>query len=170
LGVYITYVIYTIVGHNLNSRTELGILSNIFKQKSKSNDIDSLDFKDSDSILKIVVKLYKEIWTDSKKWKKNHLKIEQYLTKLLTVYPNDTRVLTNLGAILSDNGKHEDALTELLKAEKLESKDANLYRNIGITKMNIESERKNAKEYFSIATKLESNELTIEAYFDPQGY
>jgi Flp pilus assembly protein TadD len=64
--------------------------------------------------------------------------------------------LTNLGAILSDNGKHIEALTELQKAEKLKSKDANLYRNIGIVKMNIDSERKNAKEYFNVANKLES--------------
>jgi tetratricopeptide (TPR) repeat protein len=129
-----------------------------------------LDFKDSDSILKIVVQLYSEIWSDSNKWKQNHLKIEKYLTELLSVYPNDTRVLTNLGASLSDNGKHKDALSKLLKAEKLKSKDANLYRNIGIVKMNIESERQNAKEYFAMADKLESDKLTIEAYFDPQGY
>jgi tetratricopeptide (TPR) repeat protein len=134
----------------------LGILSNIFKQKSKSNDINSLDFKDSDSILILTVKLYKEIWVDTKKWKKNHYRIEQYMTELLKVYPNDTRALTNLGAILSDNGKHIEALTELQKAEKLKSKDANLYRNIGIVKMNIDSERKNAKEYFNVANKLES--------------
>ena len=146
------------------------MLKNIFKRKNKTNDIDLLNFKDSDSILKIVVKLYKEIWTDSKKWKENHHKIEKYLTELLIVYPNDTRALTNLGAILSDNGKYKDALTELQKAEKLNSKDANLYQNIGIAKMNIESERQNAKKYFEIADKLDSDELTIEAYFDPHGF
>ena len=146
------------------------MLKNIFKRKNKTNDIDSLDFKDSDSILKIVVQLNNEVWSDSNKWKQNHLKIEKYLAELLSVYPNDTRALTNLGATLSDNGKHKDALTELLKAEKLKSKDANLYRNIGIAKMNIQSERQNAKEYFEIANKLESDELTIESYFDPQGY
>lgn len=132
--------------------------------------MDSLDFKDSDSILKIVTELYKEIWTDSKKWKVNHQKIEKYLTELLTINPNDARALTNLGAILSDNGKHTDALIELQKAEKLNTKDANLYRNIGIAKMNIESERQNAKEYFEIADKLVSDKLTIESYFDPHGY
>ena len=132
--------------------------------------MDSLSFKDSDSILKIVTELYKEIRTDSKKWKANHQKIEKYLTKLLTIYPNDARALTNLGAILSDNGKHTDALIELQKAEKLKTKDANLYRNIGIAKMNIESERENAKEYFEIAGKLVPDKLTIEAYFDPHGY
>ncbi|MFD0991056.1 tetratricopeptide repeat protein [Mariniflexile jejuense] len=151
-------------------RTELGILSKIFKKKTNSNELTSLDFTNSDSILKIVVELYNEIWTDSKKWKENHQKIERYLTELLSLNPNDTRALTNLGAILSDNGKHKNALTELLKAEKLESKDANLYRNIGIAKMNIESERQNAKEYFEIANKFKSDELTIEAYFDPHGH
>lgn len=140
--------------HNFKEQTVLGILGNLFKKKNNSKELDSLNFEDSDSILKIVTELYKEIWTDSKKCKVNQHKIEKYLTELLTIYPNDTRALTNLGAILSDNGKHRDALIELQKAEKLETKDANLYRNIGIVKMNIESERQNAKEYFEIADKL----------------
>jgi tetratricopeptide (TPR) repeat protein len=148
----------------------LGILNKKFELKSKKNESDSLNFKNSDSVLEIVVKLHKEIWTDSKKWKENHQKIEQYLKKLLTENPNDSRALTNLGAILSDIGKHKEALTELQKAEKLETKDANLYRNIGIAKVNLKTERQNAKKYFEIANKLEPNELTIEAYFDPHGY
>ena len=92
------------------------------------------------------------------------------MTELLAVYPNDTRILTNFGAILSNKGEHKEALIELLKAEKLELKDTNLYRNIGIAKTNIKSEKQNAKEYFEIATKLNSDKLTIEAYFEPLGY
>lgn len=148
----------------------MGILSKIFRKKRNSKELGSLDFKDLDSILKIIVELYNEIWTDSKKWKENYQRIEQYLTELLILYPNNTRALTNLGAILLDNGKHKNALTELQKAEKLNSKDANLYRNIGIAKMNIESERQNAMKYFEIAKTMESDELTIEAYFDPHGH
>jgi len=129
-----------------------------------------LDFKNSDSILKTVVELYNETWTDSKKGEVNHQKIEQYLTELLNVNPDNVRALINLGAILSEKGKHQIALTELKKAEKLNSKDANLYRNIGIVKMNIESERKNAEEYFEIAKTMKSDKLTIEAYFDPHGH
>ncbi len=133
-------------------------------------DIDLLDCKDITSVLSIVIDLYKESWSNLKKWNENYRTIEQILNKLHSVYPNDVRVLTNLGAIFSDNGKYEDALTELLKAEKLGSKDANLYRNIGIVKMNICSERNNAKQYFAKAHKLNADKLTIEAYFDPQGY
>lgn len=100
-----------------------------------------LDFKDLDSILRIVVNLYKEIWNDSTKSKENAFKTEQYLYQLLVVSRNDTRALTNLGAIYSLHGKHEKALIELRKSEKLNTKDANLYSNIAIAKMNIESEK-----------------------------
>ncbi|TDG36404.1 hypothetical protein EZJ43_07755 [Pedobacter changchengzhani] len=129
-----------------------------------------LDFKDSDSMLRIVVDLYKEIWNDSTKWKENAFKMEQNLNGLSAVNPNDTRVLTNLGALYSLKGEHKQALEVLLKAEKLNATDANLYSNIAIAKMNMEEERNNAKEYFEMAKKLKPNELTIESYFDPQGY
>ncbi len=138
--------------------------------KKELRDIDLLDFKDITLILRVVIDLYKEIWCDSKKRDENYRKIKQILMKLNSLYPNDVRVLTNFGAILSDNGEYKDALIKLLKAEKLGSKDANLYQNIGIVKMNIDSERKNAKKYFELANKLNVDELTIEAYFDPQGY
>lgn len=129
-----------------------------------------MDFKNSDSILRIVVNLYQEIWNDSAKWEENTIKMELLLNKLLTESPNDTRALTNLGATLCDNGKHEEALKVLLKAEKLNVKDANLYSNIAIAKMNIDSEKQCANEYFMMAKQLEKDELTIEAYFDPHGY
>jgi len=152
----------------------LGILDCIFKRNNKSsedyNDIESLNFMDIDSVLEIVIQLNKDIWKDTSKWKNNNLKMEQYLTRLLLSSPNNTRALTSLGATLSDSGKHKEALAELLKAEKLKSKDANLYLNIGIAKMNIESERPNAKEYFDKASRLESDKLTFEAYFDPHGH
>ncbi len=129
-----------------------------------------LDFQDTDSTLRVVVDLYKEIWADSGKWEENLSKMERLLIELLAVYPNDTRALTNLGAVLSDNGKHKEALSELLKSEKLNAKDANLYSNIAIAKMNIGLERKSAKEYFEMAKTLKKDQLTIEAYFDLHGY
>ncbi len=152
----------------------MGILNKFFKRNNKSskdcNDVDLLDFKNTDSILSIVVQLNKDIWNDTSKWEKNNLKMEQYLNRLLLNCPNETRALTNLGATLADRGKHEEALCELLKAEKLKSNDANLYRNLGIVKMNINEERHNAKKYFEKADKLTPNNLTFVAYFDPQGY
>lgn len=151
----------------------MGILDKIFRRKNKSTEdssIDSLDFKNKDSILEIVVQLNKDIWSDTSKWEKNNLKMKQYLSRLLLNYPNETRALTNLGAILSDSGKYKEALSELLKAERLKSNDANLYRNIGIVKMNINDDRQNAKQYFKKADTLKSDNLTFVAYFDPQGY
>ncbi len=137
---------------------------------NNSNNLELLDFRDSDLILKIVMELYNEIWTDSKKWNTNLQKIERYLIEILALNPNETRALTNLGVILSNNGKYQNALSKLKQAERLNSKDANLYKNIGIVKLNIEPERQNAKEYFDIAKTMKADKLTIEAYFDPHAY
>lgn len=148
----------------------MGILNSVFKLQTKSNDMDTLDFKDLESILRIIVDLYQEIWNDSTKWKENVVKIEKYLNGVLAVNPNDTRVLTNLGAIYSLKREHKRALKVLLKAEKLNAADANLYNNIAIAKINVGTEMKDAKKYFEMAKKLKPNELTIESYFDPHGY
>ncbi len=132
------------------------------------NELNNL--KNDELTLEIVVELYNEIWIDFKKCNENYQKIKQLLNELLSIYPNDTRALTNLGAILSDTGRYEEALIILLKAENIGSKDANLYQNIGIVKMNIESERNNAMVYFEKASKLKPDKLTIVAYFDIHGY
>lgn len=146
----------------------MNLLKHLFKKKEvvKPN----LDFDNSETILEYIIKLYNEIWKDQGKWKANLNEIELVLNKLLLKVPYDTRVLTNLGTVLSDKGRYPEALQVLQKAESLGSIDSNLYMSIGIVKMNLPNERPYAKDYFNKATKLSKNKYTIEPYFDPHAY
>ncbi|MGY0034866.1 hypothetical protein [Pedobacter sp. NJ-S-72] len=101
-----------------------------------------------------------------------HLKqAEDILTDLLLSFPENTLVLTNIGMLLCDQGKYEEALMHLKKAELIGTFDKNLYLNIGIAMMNISAEtRERAPDYFKKAKDLDDAELSIVAYFDPQGY
>ncbi|MBB5644746.1 hypothetical protein [Pedobacter cryoconitis] len=57
------------------------------------------------------------------------------------------------------------------KAESIGSADRNLYLNIAIAMLNISAQtRANAKVWFKKAEGLEADELSLVAYFDPQGY
>lgn len=96
---------------------------------------------------------------------------ETLLNNLLAQFPENTCVLTVMGAVLCDNGRHEDALLPLRKAESIGSTDQNLYRNIGIALMNsLDKNQKEARQYFEKAQLLQSHPMTIVAYFDPMGY
>ena len=96
---------------------------------------------------------------------------ETLLDDLLVQFPENTWVLTVMGAVLCDNGRHDDALIPLRKAESIGSTDQNLYRNIGIALMNTpDKNQREARQYFEKAQRLQSHPLTIVAYFDPIGY
>ncbi len=136
----------------------------------KINKLKFEDYSDVDLILRYVIDIYNEIWKDISLYDINLTEAKFHLEKLNSLNPNNSKILTNLGAILSDKGKHQEALKYLLKAEKICSKDRNLSMNIGIVKMGMENERPNAKKHFEKAESLTPNELTIEAYFDPHAH
>ncbi|BDD06702.1 tetratricopeptide repeat protein [Aureibacter tunicatorum] len=119
-----------------------------------------------DTEIKEIKKSYKEACPNFDKL----YSIKSKLLLLKNQYPDNIKILTNLGAVYSDLGKPTEALPLLTKAKSLGSKDANLHRNIGIVKIKIASERKNAIEYFHTASQYEKDPLTIEAYFDPHGH
>lgn len=129
-----------------------------------------LDFNDLEATLNTALEIYWEAWKDTSKWKTNMDIAQHLLEKLQSEHPGNTVILTNLGAVLSDQGQHKRALLRLLKAANLGSDDRNLYMNIGIAKMNINEERGSAKAYFDKARELKPDPLTIEAYFDPHGH
>jgi Flp pilus assembly protein TadD len=114
--------------------------------------------------------LYAEVWKDTSKWTANFGKATRMLKSMLAERPDDTRALTCLGAIYSDQGRHREALEILRKAARLGSTDRNLYMNIAIAMMNLESQRSGAMRYFRKAGTLSADRLTFEAYFDPQGH
>lgn len=83
--------------------------------------------------------------------------------------PENTVVLTNLGAVLADDNRFTQALKVLRQAEALGSDDANLYFNIGVAMMNLAAERSHARAYFARASELTPGD-TIEAYIDFHGH
>ena len=149
----------------------MGLLDILFrKNQSKSDSEIHVDVNNIELSLHNVILAYNEIWKDHNKWKTNLNLAETALRKLIMKHPKNTFVLTNLGAILSDQGKHQDALIILKTAESLGSEDSNLFLNIAIAKMSIEKQRPSAKGYFDKANKFKASNLTIKAYFDPHAH
>lgn len=96
---------------------------------------------------------------------------EDLLITLVSDFPENTLVLTNIGALKCDQGKYEEAIVFLKKAESIGSADRNLYLNIAIAMLNISAQtRANAKALFKKAESFKADELSLVAYFDPQGY
>ena len=114
--------------------------------------------------------LCEAVWKDTSLYKNNYSKAIVLFEKALSIEAQNTAALTNLGAALSDTGKHQQALNTLQQAEKIGTIDRNLYFNIGVAMMNLNSFRNQAKPYFEKAQKLTASNQTLEAYFDPMGY
>lgn len=120
--------------------------------------------------LKLIRKLNEGLWG----WPNEKVQLkeaENLLTDLVSDFPENTLVLTNIGALKCDQGKYEEAIVFLKKAESIGSADHNLYLNMAIAMLNISDQtRANAKAWFKKAEGFEVNELSLVAYFDPQGY
>jgi Flp pilus assembly protein TadD len=110
------------------------------------------------------------VWEDTSLWEENHSQAIQKFRSALSVDPKNTAALINLGAALSNIGKHKLALDTLLKADRIGSEDGTLYFNIGVAMVNLDAFRSRAKPYFEKAEKMESGNQTVQAYFDPHGY
>jgi Tfp pilus assembly protein PilF len=118
-----------------------------------------------------VVLLNRELWGYPEK--ENLSKAERILRALLLNYPENTLVMTSLGAVLCDSGKYDEALRYLERAERLGAVDRNLFENMGIVWMNKadgQSDKKKALSYFKKLSVLQANKLSIKAWFDPHGY
>ncbi|RAJ29154.1 tetratricopeptide repeat protein [Pedobacter cryoconitis] len=96
---------------------------------------------------------------------------EHILTGLVSEFPENTLVLTNIGALRCDQGDYEEAMVFFKKAESIGSADRNLYLNIGIALLNISAKTSaDAQNYFKKAEGFEADEWTVMAYFDPQAH
>lgn len=113
---------------------------------------------------------YELAWLKSTRWKELMEESTYFFEKSLVLEPNNIETLTNLGASLSTRGKHKQALEFLKAAEAAGSTDKNTFFNIGVSMMNIGSERGMARDYFTKACNYTKNPNTIEAYFDPHGH
>jgi tetratricopeptide (TPR) repeat protein len=115
-------------------------------------------------------KLQEEVWGNMDLYEENYSKAIEILKRALEVEPDSTTTLTNLGAALCDFGRHKLAIPFLEKAISLGSKDRHTYFNMGVACMNCQDYRSKGAQYFEEAKRLESSEITWEAYFDPHGH
>lgn len=127
------------------------------------------DFNPEES-LKQIKNLRPKLFSNTPNREEIKHEIDSIIEHLYNVSPNNTQVLIVYGAILCDNGLPYEALEILKTALKLGSNDRNLFRNIAIAKMNLKEHRHQAKEYFDKANNYQPDQLTFEAYFDPQAH
>jgi Flp pilus assembly protein TadD len=113
--------------------------------------------------------LVEEAWKKPDEWEANLASAEAMLSKALREVPDDVLALTCLGAVLSDQGKHEKAAAVLERAIELRSTDRNTYFNLGVAKMNCATRAK-AMAAFRDAEGRQASPLSWEAYFDPQAH
>ena len=92
------------------------------------------------------------------------------LEDILSIEPQNTSALINLGAVLSDAGEHENALSVLKIALDLGSEDKNLYTNIAIVMVGLGMRPEEYHEYLEIAENMIENPLTFKADFEPLSY
>jgi Tfp pilus assembly protein PilF len=113
--------------------------------------------------------LISEIQQHPERFELNLAEAEQILRIASQVEPNSTEVLTCLGAVLSDAGKHQEAAQVLRAAIRAGSQDRNTYLNLGIALINF-SDHEEAMSYFKQASALSASAETWDAYFDPQAH
>lgn len=118
-----------------------------------------------------VSELYRMAFADANAWERSLDGAADALRAHLLDEPDCVQALTSLGAVLSDRGRHREALSILRRAESLRSADANTYYNLAVALMNLGArERGKAPDYFAKARSLEPSPLTMKAYFDPHGH
>lgn len=113
--------------------------------------------------------LVEEAWNNPDKWEANLASAEALLSKALVESPDDVLALTCLGAVLSDQGKHEEAASVLKRAIELGSTDRNTFFNLGVATMNFGTRAK-AMSAFRGAEGLQASPLSWTAYFDAQAH
>jgi len=113
--------------------------------------------------------LVAEAWKRSELWSANLTESERILRAAVASEQKDVGLLTCLGAVLSDLGKHKEAVGILESALRLGSKDRNTFFNLGVAEINSGTHEK-AMGYFKQAQVLPKSLITWEAYFDPQAH
>ena len=111
--------------------------------------------------------LMQELHSDTSRWDENMAAAEAMLRRALEQSPQDTDILTCLGAVLCDQGKGQAAAVLLEKAIKLGSSDSHTYYNLGVALLR-QAQAGKARVAFRKAYNYKASALTWQAYFDPQ--
>ncbi|MGK5042560.1 tetratricopeptide repeat protein [Janthinobacterium sp. GB1R12] len=104
---------------------------------------------------------------DAGRWEAHMAAAEAVLRSALQAAPQDTALITCLGAVLCDQGKYKEAVIVLETALKLGSADSHTHYNLGVALAGLAKPRK-AIAQFGKAQGLAPSSLTWTAYFDPQ--
>src|SRR5262245_26532041 len=86
-----------------------------------------------------VQRLYDLAWERSANWSPSMASAEKLLREHLEQDPDCIDAMTSLGAVLSDQGKHREAVDVLSRAKSLGSRDGNTYYNLGAALVNLTS-------------------------------
>lgn len=113
--------------------------------------------------------LIREVYRGKGNWNRDYARASALIEAELRKDPDNTVLLTCMGALLSDQGRHKQAVTVLKKAVKLGTTDSNAYFNLAVAMLNCGSHRQ-AMKHFAHAGTLKARSQTWEAYFDPQGH
>ncbi len=120
--------------------------------------------------LRNVKKLQAKRWDNEDHWDQiNDLLIKE-LDEILLIEPQNTSALVSIGAVYSDMGENETALSYLQKALNLGSEDRNLFINLSIVMVYMEKHPEEYHEYLETAEGKAEDPLTFKAYFDPQSH
>ncbi|MCW0388080.1 tetratricopeptide repeat protein [Xanthomonas sacchari] len=109
------------------------------------------------------------IYKEPQRWDANLAEAETLLREALRNRPDDPELLTGLGTVLCDQGRHDEGESVLRQAVERGSDDRNTFFNLGASMMN-RAERGSAPAYFAKANTLLASPRTWEAYFDPQAH
>ena len=111
--------------------------------------------------------LMQELHGDTSRWDENMAAAEAMLRHALALSPQDTELLTCLGAVLCDQGKGQAALVLLEKAVTHGSSDSHTHYNLGVALLR-QAHAGKARKAFKQAQRYSASALTWQAYFDPQ--
>jgi len=124
-----------------------------------------------DKVNKRACRLINEVYQDFDVWTQKHEEAEELLRPFASDDRSSQLSLSNYGAILSNQGKHAEALKFLDRLIRTNPSFREAYFNRAVALMNTnEKGRRTAPEVFKEAEEHPTAEFAIEAYFDPQGH
>lgn len=103
------------------------------------------------------------------KWIKSLAEAQLIYESVLTANPGNLIAIVNLGAVLSDQGLHLQAMEKYSLAQERGWQDANLDFNIGVALLNLREAGRGCEFLRASQSKIH-HEGTLQAYFDPQAH
>lgn len=115
--------------------------------------------------------LIDDAWSEyaEDKWIENYKEARIIYQSVLTACPKNAVALVNLGAVLSDQGYHTQAMQQYSLAQDLGWEDANLEFNIGVALISLRDHQRGIERLKASDTGTKHAE-TWQAYFDPQAH